>query len=181
LPVRAEYVEGSIIVFERDGASRLYSSGYYGKPLGVSKPKGPSFDEPLILDLIEALYLAEMGELVVQRDDRSMDPSELRAIGEATYSRFTALYKVYRDLRRRGFVVTPGIKFGSDFAVYKHGPGLEHAPFIVQVRASGDEFTATELVRSGRLATTVKKNFIVAIPDEVTDRVQYLVFSWMRL
>lgn len=181
MPVRAEYVEGSIVVFEREGASRLYSSGYYGKPLGVAKPRGTSFDEPLVLDLIEALYLAEIGELEVRHEGRSLSPSELRAIGEATYSRFKALYKVYRDLRRRGFVVTPGIKFGSDFAVYKQGPGLEHAPFIVQVRSAGEELSATELVRSGRLATTVKKNFIVAIPHDSSDRVDYLVFSWARL
>ena len=41
---------------------------------------------------------------------------------------------VYRDLRESGLIVTPGIKFGCDFAVYKYGPGVEHAPYMVSVK-----------------------------------------------
>ena len=41
--------------------------GYYGKPLGVPKPKGPDFEAPLVLDLIEARYLVENGLLEVYK------------------------------------------------------------------------------------------------------------------
>lgn len=178
--IRAEFIEGNIVVFDREDAKRLYASGYYGKPLGVSKPKELNFDEPLILDLIEALYLFDEGELTVYRNDRALSREELESLGKEYYARFCELYMVYRDLRKRGFVVTSGIKFGSDFAVYKHGPGIDHAPFIVQVKTINDYIHATELVRSGRLATTVRKNFIIAIPDVMGGKVRYLVFSWVK-
>lgn len=178
--VRAEFVEGNIVVFDREDARRLYALGYYGKPLGISKPKELNFDEPLVLDLIEALYLFDEGELTVYKDDRALSREELVSLGKEYYARFIELYMVYRDLRKRGFVVTSGIKFGSDFAVYKHGPGIDHAPFIVQVKTISDYIHATELVRAGRLATTVRKNFIIAIPDLVTGKVRYLVFSWIK-
>src|SRR4030043_253253 len=73
---------------------------------------------------------------------------------------FETKYRVYRDLRSRGLVVTPGIKYGCDFAVYQHGPGVDHAPYIVQVWINGDLIDAAEVVKTGRLATTVRKSFI---------------------
>jgi tRNA-intron endonuclease len=178
--IEAEFIEGNIVVFDKEQARRLYSSGFYGKPLGISKPKELSFDEPLVLDLIEALHLFDEGELRVIKDGKELSRDELEKLGKEYYARFSELYTVYRDLRKRGFVVTSGIKFGSDFAVYKHGPGIDHAPFIVQVKTLNDEVHATELVRSGRLATTVRKNFIIAIPDTTSGKVRYLVFSWMK-
>ncbi len=179
--IEAEFVEGNIVVFDKDHARRLYASGFYGKPLGVSKPKELSFNEPLVLDLIEALYLFDEGELTIFKDGKELSRDELENLGKEYYAKFSELYMVYRDLRKRGFIVTSGIKFGSDFAVYKHGPGIDHAPFIVQVKTPNDEVQATELVRAGRLATTVRKSFIIAIPEPISMKVRYLVFSWMRL
>ena len=40
-------------------------------------------------------------------------------------------------MRDSGLIVTPGIKFGCDFAVYKYGPGVEHAPYMVTVKKAG--------------------------------------------
>ncbi|MEM4199451.1 MAG: tRNA-intron lyase, partial [Nitrososphaerota archaeon] len=114
------------------------------------------------------------------REGRLIGLEELRDLGNKVYSRFQHLYAVYRDLRERGFVVTPGIKFGSDFAVYKYGPGIDHAPYIVQVKSAGEEISATEIVRAGRLATTVRKNFIIAVPED-SGRIRYILFSWVRL
>jgi len=77
-------------------------------------------------------------------------------------------------------VVTPGIKFGCDFAVYKQGPGVEHAPYMVSVKKAGSEITATEIVKTGRLATTVRKRFIIALPDLEKARIRYVIFKWFK-
>ncbi len=178
--IRADIVETNVVVFDREGAQQLFSQGFYGKPLGIPKPKGADFDAPLILDLIEACYLVEKGVIEVYREDRPVGLEELKELGNELYARFRQLYPVYRDLRERGFVVTPGIKFGSDFAVYKYGPGIDHAPYIVQVKSADEEISATEIVRAGRLATTVRKNFIIAVPEE-SGRIRYILFSWVKL
>jgi len=178
--IRAEVVETNVVVFDVEDARTLFSHGFYGKPLGVAKPKGRDFNAPLLLDVLEARYLAEKGVLQVFRDGVPVGTEELAELGERLYARYRLLYLVYRDLREKGFVVTPGIKFGSDFAVYKYGPGIDHAPYIVQVKSAEDEISSTEVVRAGRLATTVRKNFIIAVPDE-SGKVRYLLFSWIRL
>ena len=60
--------------------------------------------------------------------DEVLTSAKLEKICIDSYTDFGEKYLVYRMLRDSGFVVAPGIKFGSDFAVYQHGPGLDHAP-----------------------------------------------------
>ncbi|MEM2806755.1 MAG: tRNA-intron lyase, partial [Candidatus Bathyarchaeia archaeon] len=105
---------------------------------------------------------------------------KLRQKARTLYEEFDEKYAVYRDLRDSGLVVTPGIKFGCDFAVYKHGPGLEHAPYMVSVKKASSELTATEIVKAGRLATTVRKRFIIAVPDMEKGKIRYLIFKWFK-
>jgi len=105
---------------------------------------------------------------------------KLRRRARKLYEEFDLKYAVYRDLRDQGLIVTPGIKYGCDFAVYKHGPGVEHAPYMVSVKKTKDEVTATDIVKAGRLATTVRKRFIIAVPDLETERIRYLIFKWFK-
>ncbi len=178
--VEAELVQGNVVVWNVKDARAIYSSGFYGKPLGISKPKSADFDAPLILDIIEAVYLVEKGELKVHESGKLLSLEELIARAEEYYDNFKEKYSVYKNLREKGFIVTPGIKFGSDFAVYRIGPGLEHAPFIVQVKSSSDTLSALEIIRSGRLATTVKKYFTIAVPDLSRGKVAYMLFEWWK-
>lgn len=180
--IEAELIENFLVVWSPKDGSELYKMGFYGKPLGISKPKSPDFDVPLILDLMEGLYLLEKGIISVFEgpEKRRVSLRALRAKAKSLYEDFDLKYAVYRDLREKGLVVTPGVKFGCDFAVYKRGPGLEHAPYMVSVRSKRDEITPTEIVKAGRLATTVRKRFIIAVPDLESGRVEYLIFKWFK-
>ena len=99
---------------------------------------------------------------------------------QKAYGRFNLNYMVYKDLRKNGYIVLPGIKFGCEYAVYERGPGIDHAPYMVSVRASGENITSTDIVRAGRLATSVRKRFIIAIPNLKTEKVEYLIFKWFK-
>lgn len=178
--IKAELVEDSVIIWDIEDGRKLYRKGFYGKPLGIPKPKTPDFNVPLILDIIEAVYLVEKGEIEVYSSGKKMSIEELREHASKTYEKFYEKYVVYKDLRERGFIVTPGIKFGSDFAVYRIGPGLEHAPFIVQVKMREEDISALEVIRSGRLATTVKKYFTIAVPNVKTGKNVYILFEWWK-
>ncbi|MBS7654563.1 tRNA-intron lyase [Candidatus Bathyarchaeota archaeon] len=180
--MEAEFIENFIVVWDPKEGSELYRIGFYGKPLGIPKPKDPNFNVPLILDLMEGLYLLEKGliKIVEGPEKAKVNHKTLRSRARKLYEEFDLKYAVYKDLREKGLVVTPGVKFGCDFAVYKQGPGLEHAPYMVSVRSKEDEITATEIVKAGRLATTVRKRFIVAIPDLERDKIRYLIFKWFK-
>jgi tRNA-intron endonuclease len=180
--IQVEFIENFLVVWNPQEGSELYKMGFYGKPLGIPKPKIPEFNAPLILDLMEGVYLAEKGIIAVYEghEKRKVNLKKLRQKARTLYEEFDEKYAVYRDLRDSGLVVTPGIKFGCDFAVYKYGPGLEHAPYMVSVKKAAAEMTATEIVKAGRLATTVRKRFIIAVPNLEKEKIRYLIFKWFK-
>jgi tRNA-intron endonuclease len=180
--IEAEFIENFLVVWNTKHGSELYQKGFYGKPLGIPKPKMVEFNTPLILDLMEGLYLLEKKIIQVRegKNKTKVSLKELRKRARKLYEEFDLKYAVYKDLREQGLIVTPGIKFGCDFAVYKQGPGLEHAPYMVSVKKAEDEITATEIVKAGRLATTVRKRFIIAVPNLERKKLQYLIFKWFK-
>ena len=180
--IKVQLLENFLVVWDSAEGSQLYKNGYYGKPLGISKPKIPEFDVPLVLDLMEGVYLAEKGTIAIYEDSEKnkVSVSKLKQKAKQLYEDFDEKFIVYQDLRESGLIVTPGIKFGCDFAVYKYGPGVEHAPYMVSVKNSGSDISATEIVKAGRLATTVRKRFIIAVPGLGNDKVKYLIFKWFK-
>jgi tRNA-intron endonuclease len=178
--IETEFIENFLVVWNPQKGSELYRRGYYGKPVGIPKPKMMDFNVPLILDIMEGLYLMEKKIIAVTEGKKRVSFKKLQRRARKLYEEFDLKYAVYRDLRDKDLIVTPGIKYGCDFAVYKHGPGVDHAPYMVSVRKAEDEVTATDLVKAGRLATTVRKRFIIAIPTLETEHVQYLIFKWFK-
>ncbi|RLI00587.1 tRNA-intron lyase [Candidatus Bathyarchaeota archaeon] len=168
--------DNRLIIWDIADSRRVYNDGFYGEPLGDPRPK-EDFDDPLLLDPVEALYLVQQKKIKVHKQNNSIGMKKLRELGEKTFSRFNEKYRVYSDLRKRGFVVTPGIKYGCDFAVYESGPGIDHAPYVVQIMDSKEELSASEIVKAGRLATTVRKSFILAI---INEDIRYLEFNWWK-
>ena len=180
--IPVELIENFLVVWNPKEGSILYKNAYYGKPVGIPKPKIPEFDVPLVLDLMEGLYLTEKEKIEIYQNpgETKVSLKNLRVKAKQLYDEFEEKYAVYRDLRDSGLIVTPGIKFGVDFAVYKYGPGVEHAPFMVTVKKAGSDITATEIVKNGRLATTVRKRFIIAVPDLAAKETRYLMFKWFK-
>jgi len=161
---------------------RLYRLGFFGKPVGIPKPKpDQDFKAPLMLDLMEALYLLDHKKIKIidGRTSGKVDRTRLLKLAKKTYKNFELGYRAYENLRNKGLIVTPGIRFGSDFAIYEHGPGIDHAPFIVTVKEQEETMGPFEIVLAGRLATTVRKQFTIAVPQS-RKQVDYLVFKWFK-
>ena len=175
-PVAELLDDNRLVIWDIEQARRVYNSDFYGKPLGDSRPK-EDFETPLLLDPVEALYLAEHKIINIKCGKISISQKKFQKLAEKSFTRFNEKYLVYRDLREKGYVVTPGIKYGCDFAVYENGPGLDHAPYIVQIIDPSEQLMASEIVKAGRLATTVRKSFILAIGNE---KVRYLEFNWWK-
>ncbi|KAI9486276.1 MAG: hypothetical protein EXX96DRAFT_614115 [Benjaminiella poitrasii] len=66
-----------------------------------------------------------------------------------------------------GFYLTNGLKFGGDFVLYRDDPMCVHSDYIVSVREPNEPIEPIDLVAAGRVATTVKKTFVLtSIVDE---------------
>lgn len=177
--MKSELIENKIIVWDIKDSRKLFSNGYYGKPIGIPKPKPEEIDVPLILDLIEGLYLLENKKISITKSKHNITISEMIAICKKEYHDFDKKYLVYKNFRDKGYIINTGIKFGCDFAVYEKGPGIDHAPYLIQVYSRAESITSTGIVLAGRLATTVRKQFILAIPKG-KDKVDFLALDWWR-
>jgi len=177
--MKSELIENRIIVWNIEDSRKLFSQGYYGKPIGIPKPKPEEIDVPLILDLIEGLYLLENKKITITKSKQKINIDQMLEVCKKEYHDFDKKYLVYKNFRDKGYIINPGIKFGCDFAVYEKGPGLDHAPFLIQVYNRNESITSTGIVLAGRLATTVRKQFILAIPKG-KDKVDFLALDWWK-
>lgn len=64
-------------------------------------------------------------------------------------------------LNSRGYYITPGLRFGGDYSVYPGDPFRFHAHFMATSYEWEEEITMLDLVASGRLATAVKKGYLL--------------------
>ena len=178
--IDGELIENRVVIWDIEDSRTLFSKGYYGKPIGIPKPKGIQFESPLILDLIESYYLKRKKEIRIHKNNKEISLKTIKQICAKQYEDFELKYIVFKDLRDKGYIVSPGIKFGCDFAVYERGPGIDHAPFLVQILKKEELLTATNIVLAGRLATTVKKQYIIAVPRIKDKHVEFIGFDWWR-
>jgi tRNA-intron endonuclease len=180
-PASAELVVDRAIVWNPEEGSRLYSDGYFGQPVGIRKPKSAEFDKPLELSLLECAYLIKIGLLIVREEktEATLSQDDIIERGFEQSEDFMVRLTVYTQLRERGYVVRPGLKFGTDFAVYEHGPGKDHAPLLVHVIPQRKGVVPLDIVRAGRLATSVRKKFIIATVRE-SGEIVYYSFIWHK-
>lgn len=177
--MKSELIDNRIVVWNIKDSQKLFTNGYYGKPIGMPKPKLNEINVPLILDLMEGYYLLQKSIISIYKAKKKITETEMLEICRNEYHNFDKKFLVYKNFRDKGYIINPGIKFGCDFAVYQKGPGIDHAPYLVQVYNTTDSISSTGVVLAGRLATTVRKQFILAIPHGKDD-VNYLALDWWK-
>ncbi|MFX0038025.1 MAG: tRNA-intron lyase [Promethearchaeota archaeon] len=177
--IPTKFINSRVIVFNPLYASYLYvKKGFFGSPLGIHKPRLEYFSKPSELSLIEAYYLLEKDEITIfdVKENKYLEPEKFQEIAKEIHHKFEEKYIIYKDLREKGYIPRPGLKFGADFVVYKKGPGLEHSLFMVHVLPHDSELSAVDMVRAGRLATSVRKKFVIANPLTCS----YYFFEWFK-
>lgn len=76
-----------------------------------------------------------------------------------------------RFLQRGGYYMTPGLRFGAQYSVYPGDPLRFHAHFMANEYGWDDEIPILDVVSGGRLATAVKKAFLIGgqpLPSEAS-------------
>jgi len=142
----------------------------------------------LVFAPVEAIYLTEIKKISIMRDENG--PRKGAAGSKKTYdviSLFTELkkhdkeiatkYYVYRDLRKRGYVVRTGLKFGTYFRVYEKGirVGEGHSQWLVHPIQEQKRTSIYELARAVRLSHSVRKKMLWAVVDSEGDVTYYKI------
>ncbi len=158
-------VDNKVIV--KDG-KEIYENNWYGE-----------IDENgnLVLDLIEALLLAERERIKVKSGNKTLALRDIVDLGLSFDSKFFVKYLVYKDLRTRGLPVRIGAE-GVDFFVYERGskPGRKRKLiWILFVYSENDLCELDELERTAKLGKNLRTKTVWAIVDGDNDITYYIV------
>ncbi|MCL4365591.1 tRNA-intron lyase [Candidatus Marsarchaeota archaeon] len=122
------------------------------------------------LDTYETIFLISKGILNLENSDRA----EVTKLASSRRGDFGKLYGVYKDWRERGYVIKTGFKFGTHFRAYFPGahPVIQgegekswhHSKHVIHVFPKESKLLISEWARAIRVAHSVRKTFILAVP-----------------
>jgi len=165
------YIIGEIISSNTSEAYSLYKKSCFGEPIG----------EKVQYSLSEALFLVEEGKMEIFVRNNKLKGKELMNKLRRIDKKIQIKYPVFKDLRKRGYIVKTALKFGAEFRVYDKGsrPGKKHAKWIVFTDYESGKLTWHAFSAKTRVAQSTKKNLLLAIVDEEND-ISYYEVTWIR-
>ena len=147
----------------------------------------------LTLDAIETLYLAKKGAEV--RDLLTNENLSFEDILKEVEQRIpyaSRMLEVYEDWRDKSFILKTGFKFGTHFRIYFPGAkpvGVnkewQHSKHVIHVFPKEVSMPMSEWSRAIRVAHSVRKTFIMAIPgmkkeDYLKEKTPIDFVAWHR-
>ncbi|MCX6748597.1 MAG: tRNA-intron lyase [Candidatus Pacearchaeota archaeon] len=152
-------------------AFSLYEQSRFGEP-----KEGKIFYSP-----VEALYLLEKSKLEIAKSKKKIKFDKLLEELKSQDPKLETKYKVFKDMRDRGYIVKTALKFGAEFRVYDKGvkPGQDHARWILYPVKESEVLTWHDFSAKNRVAHSTKKNLLIGIVDEEGD-VTYYQVSWQK-
>lgn len=157
-------------VFIRDvrEASQTYSKGCFGYPMSGGF---------LELDLVEAAFLLSLDRLEVYKGKKKMDFPSFFDYVSGIVDGFDTKYRVFKDLRERGFIVKP--ESGSfDLRVYPRGMLPSEVPPVYLVCAVSERSATNLGVFSDDVSESedMGKKLLYGVADEEGDITYYKMF-----
>ena len=161
-----------VITESSDEAREFYNQSRFGSIAESGKVE---------LSLLEGLYLLERGKFKIKDGKKELDFDNYLKKARKVDPNFWVRYVVFKDLRKRGYIVKTALKFGADFRVYDRGikPGEDHAKWIVFPVSESEVFTWYNMSAKNRVAHSTRKRLLIGIVDVEAD-VTYLEIRWIR-
>ncbi len=142
---------------------------------------GEKFGEKIYYSLSEALFLIESKKMDIHQKDKKLIQKQIINKFEKIDKKFKIKYMVFKDLRKRGFILKTALKFGAEFRVYEKGTsiGKDHARWILYPVSENEALTWHEFSAKNRVAHSTKKNLLIAVVDDEND-VSYYEVGWIK-
>jgi tRNA-intron endonuclease len=148
-------------------AYTLYKKSKFGERVG----------EKIQYTLSEAIYLVEKGKMEIFSKGKLIPKKDLLKKLQKLDKRLEIKYPVFKDLRKKAYIVKTALKFGGDFRVYEKT--AKHAKWIIFVDYESKKLTWHEFSAKNRVAHSTKKKLLLAIVDEEGD-ITYYEVRWLK-
>ena len=170
--ITAMLVDGQVIAPACDLTRDLYDKSRFGEPSGKCN---------FVYALVEGLLLMEKGKFDIVEKKKPLDFNQFIKKVKKIEQSFWTRYCVFKDLRKRGYIVKTALKFGADFRVYDRGvkPGEDHAKWVVFPVPEASTFSWHEFTAKNRVAHSTRKKLLLGIVDAESS-VTYYETAWKR-
>jgi len=195
--VCATFVKGSMSIFTlihtKEDAQKLWGLHGFGKCPQHSEPstivriygqsKNENVESPFvtILSLEETIYLMKYYPNIFSlysQDNELLGLEHIRACIESKLFKnklFPYRFETYELLKQQGWIVKSGMKYGTDFLLYRDLPGKVHSDFAVVLICTGKhshpELSYLSLVATCRTVEQVKKKLLLVIKEDLNKEV----------
>ncbi len=153
-------------------AQNLFSTRRFGEKDG----------EKILYSIFETLFLIQDKKMEIHDfRDKKLTKKEILKRFEKIDKKFHTKYLVFKDLRKKGYIVKTALKFGAEFRVYEKGTkvGKSHSKWICFPVSQREVSTWQDFVAKNRVAHSTKKNLLIAIVDDEGD-ISYFEIKWTR-
>lgn len=144
---------------------------------------GEKTGEKTFYTLSETYFLIEEGKLELQNfQGKKVSKTDALKKFQNIDKKFKIKYLVFKDLRKKGYIVKTALKFGAEFRIYEKGKsiGKDHAKWILFPVSENEKFSWQDFSAKNRVAHSVKKNLLIAIVDEEND-ISYYEVGWKKI
>jgi len=166
------HLEGPLLTSNSKKAYTLSKANSFGKKK----------DEKIEYSLSEGFFLSKNKGLEIFLRGKKLSNQEILNKFSKIDKTFPLKYKVFEDLRDKGFILKSGMKFGADFSVYEKGkkPGKNHSTWLLSIETPSKRINWKEFILKNRVANSTKKRILIALQDEEGDIIYYEV-NWKKI
>lgn len=161
---RVKLISNSFIVDRKD------VSFFLQKGFGFEK------DKVYFLSILEVLFLIEKGKIEVFKKNENLDFEHiLKKLKEKNQ------YLLFKDLKKKGFIVKSGLKYGCLFRCYKKKDFFDknHSSFLVDLFCDKKFFEINFFLAKLRITNSVRKKLFLAVFD-FEKCITYVKMSWEK-
>lgn len=159
-------------------SSRLFSNSTQSINLQSSKKLGELKEGKVIYSAYEALYLLEKNKADIFFKNKILNNNKFKKIISKKQKDFDINYLIFKNLTNKGYIVKTGLKFGTEFRVYKKN--IKHALWLVYPTTQKQKINWQEFSAKNRIAHSTAKKLLIALVDSQED-ITYYEIAWQKL
>ncbi len=119
----------------------------------------------IVYSIYEALYLVETKKAQSKKKIKLNKQQQIN-------------YLVFKDLRKKAYIVKTGLKFGAEFRVYENKK-TNHAKWLVEIITIKNKINLKDFISKNRVAHSTGKTLLLAIIDSQKD-ITYYEINWLK-
>ncbi len=143
-------------------SEKITSNTVEAQNLFATNRFGEKFGEKILYSLPEALFLVQSKKMEISDyRNKKLTQNQILKKFERIDKRFKTKFIVFKDLRKKGYVVKTALKFGAEFRVYEKGNKTKnnHSKWILFPVSENKQMTWQDFSAKTRVAHSTKKIF----------------------